>query len=135
MKKQFLTLALLLPTLALLIGITGCEKEEETDFIVEEASWYFGTWREDGTSNTLFLSETDISFSSGSRLQRYGSSFTWYDADDEGAIAFFPGAGATFQATLDGNSIPDFYYIDHEGEKLIVTETSYGSAFATYTRQ
>lgn len=134
MKRQFLTLTLLLPALALLIGITGCEKEEE-DFVVEYASWYFGTWTEDGTSNTLYLSETDISFSSGSSLQRYGSSFTWYDSDDEGALAFFYGdAGATFQGTVDGNSIPDFYYIDHEGEKLIITERESGSKYATYTR-
>lgn len=129
-----LKITLLLSTLALLIGIAGCKKEEE-DFTVESASWYFGTWTEDGSSNTLYLSETDISFSSGSSLQRYGSSFSWYDSDEDEALVFFGGdAGATFQGILDGNSIPDFYYIDHEGEKLIITEYESGSSFATYTR-
>ena len=128
----------LLSALTVLAGISACSGEERDVFVVEEASWYFGTWTEDGTSNTLVLSETEITFSSGSRLQLYADSFTWYDNEADGAItACDYGAGASFQATLDG-TIPDdvmnmFYSICH-GEEMYISDSN-RDIFATYTRE
>ena len=128
----------LLSALTVLSGISACSDEEEEIFVVEEASWYFGTWMEDGTSNTLILSETEITFSSGSSLQRYGNSFDWYDnGEDDATLACDYGAGARFQGTLDGiipeDTMDMFYAICHN-EQMYVRDPTRG-IFATYTRQ
>lgn len=120
-------LIILLAIFIIVSATTGCKKDDDSNIVsVTEASWYFGTWKEQGSSNLLQLSRTDVVFSLSSDLQHYGSSLTWYDAGDEGADVFFGynTAGGYFQATEGNNPIPNPYYFNHEGELLTITTAS-----------
>lgn len=122
MKKIKMT-AVLLGT-ALITLIAACEKEnDDIDSVsVTEASWYFGSWKEQGNGNILNLSQNNVTFATSSNMQYYAS-LKWYDAGDDDATVFFGHntAGGYFQATIDGNTIPNQYYFNHEGEDLTIS--------------
>jgi len=122
MKNLKMTAILLGASLITLIA--SCEKEDDnTDSVsVTEASWYFGSWKEAGNGNVLNISQNNVTFAASSNMQYYAS-LKWYDAGDDGADVFFGhnSAGGYFQATIDGNSIPNQYYFNHIGEDLTIS--------------
>lgn len=138
MRNKFKILFVILMVVS---ATTGCDKDEEIIVSVTEASWYFGTWIEDGSDNILHVSESSLMFSSSSDLQYYGSSSpTWYNAGDESADLFFGynTAGGSFQGTDGINSIPNRYLINHNGELLSIRMFDYSTQseteVKTYTR-
>ncbi len=138
MKK--IKLITLLAILMVVSATSGCNKEDVNLVSVTLASWYFGTWIENGSGELLQISESSVLFSPSSNLQFYGS-LKWYDAGDDSADVFFGHntAGGSFQGTEGFNTVPNFYHINHEGESLSIRSldmsTQSEKVVATYTRE
>jgi len=118
-----LKMAVIIFGISLISLFAACEKEGENieSVSVTKASWYFGTWKEQGNGNILSVSQNSVAFSPSSNMQYYAS-LKWYDAGDDGALVFFGDntAGGYFQATIDGGQIPNQYYFNHDGEYLTI---------------